>query len=106
MVNIKISFRKHPLAFLLVLCDELQDWGRPRASGNSEQETINLLDIEATRVDAVREPTISVKIEGSLLKQEKLVDALTKRLEIDNSVRLIVRNRDDAVIFPRINVRS
>ncbi len=32
----RINFETHPFAFLLVLCDELQDWGRP-----SQQEARN-----------------------------------------------------------------
>jgi hypothetical protein len=106
MTNIKISFGKHPLAFLLVLCDELQDWGRPRASGNLEQEAITLLDIEATRPTTDGAFRITAKVDGSLLKQQNLVEVLIKRLEIDDSVKLVVKNSEDTIIFPRINVRN
>jgi len=39
-----ISFNKHPYAFLLKLCDEIQDWGRP--SKLDDREVITLRNIE------------------------------------------------------------
>ena len=35
-----ISFEDEPVAFLLVLCDELQDWGRPRIESAELREAI------------------------------------------------------------------
>ncbi|MCB0169334.1 MAG: hypothetical protein KDJ97_02180 [Anaerolineae bacterium] len=40
LMNQKIEFAKEPLSFLLILCDELQEWGRPRTNYIDIREAI------------------------------------------------------------------
>jgi hypothetical protein len=104
MSAVKVSFEKHPLAFLLILCDELQDESRPRAPGKREEsDTVKLLDIEVTRANLStvnKRPRITVKIEASEEKQKNLVDTLRKRLVEADPETLVIKNADDRIIFP------
>jgi len=85
--SVRIEFGKHPLAFLLVLCDELQDWGRPTKHGVSKQ-SIELKDIQVTDSPT---PTIGVIISAPRRKEQGLVKALG-RLHTGDSIRLTISN--------------
>ena len=104
MSAVKVSFEKHPLAFLLILCDELQDEGRPRARGKREEsDTIKLVDIEVIRANLSstnKPPRITVKIEASEQKQKSFVDTLRERLVEADPETLVIKNADDKIIFP------
>jgi hypothetical protein len=44
--TITVEFERYPLAFLLILCDELQDWGRHVSRSHEHQQAIKLVDID------------------------------------------------------------
>jgi len=94
--SIRIVFSKHPLAFLLVLCDELQDWGRPTKSGLSKQ-SIELRDIQVTN-DII--PTIAVTISAPKRKEQMLIKALG-RLHTGDSIRLSISNEKGKTILSK-----
>lgn len=78
-----VSFAKHPFAYLLIICDEIQDWGRP--SNKENDEIINLRDIA---IEGSEIPTIKFKIEASENRTNKLNDVFAKRLMKDNSINI------------------
>jgi hypothetical protein len=73
--SIPVNFTKHPFAYLLILCDELQDWGRP---SNRDNEVIKLRKVTINGQDI---PTIKFEIEASQERRKKLNDVIGKRLE-------------------------
>jgi hypothetical protein len=78
-----VSFAKHPFAFLLVLCDEIQDWGRP--SNKDNDDVIELRDIS---IDGSEIPTIGFEILASENRRVRLANVLEKRLAKDNSINI------------------
>ena len=84
-LDVKIDFSKHPFAFLLVLFDELQDWGRP--SKMEEKEKLFLQDLEVVNVDV---PEIRITVAVSEERKEELVRVLKSRLETSKKVRIVV----------------
>lgn len=71
--SVSVEFRKHPFAFLLVLCDELQDEGRPSNESNRDTIYIDEIDITSTTI-----PEIQFKIEISENRKKDLVKALSR----------------------------
>lgn len=84
----RVSFVKHPFAFLLVLCDEIQDWGRS-PSGKETQNTVYLRDIE---VMGSRPTEIRFRVKTSKKRREKLRNILKERLYADERIRVSIRN--------------
>jgi hypothetical protein len=70
--SIPLDFDKHPIAFMLALCDELQDWGRP--SAQNDQDVLYLNDIQ---VIGGPSPTVRFSIEVSETRKERLKEALS-----------------------------
>jgi len=58
--QVTVEFQKHPIAFLLILSDELQGWGRP--AKQPRKSTINLDNLDITNEDV---PIISFKVRAS-----------------------------------------
>jgi hypothetical protein len=85
--SIDIEFSRHPFAFLLVLCDELQDEGRP--SKHPNQDTIRFINIDI--IDASL-PKVQIKIEITKARKKSLKKSL-KRIwvekHVDSPARLI-----------------
>jgi hypothetical protein len=83
--SVPISFRKYPFAYLLVLCDEIQDWGRP--SRKKKQDVICLKSIE---ISGTRLPNINFEIEASPKRRTRLLKTINKRLIRDDSINLTI----------------
>jgi hypothetical protein len=81
--SISVTFDKHPFAYLLILCDELQDWCRP--SNNDNKDVIELKKIE---IDFQNNLKIKIEIESSNSRREKIENILSKRLEKSNLIDL------------------
>lgn len=73
--SIRVSFAKHPFAFLLVLCDEIQDWSRSPSSKET-QNTVYLRDVEVSS----RPTEIRFRVKTSKKRREKLRNTLKERL--------------------------
>lgn len=86
--SIRVRFGKHPFAFLLVLCDEIQDWGRSPSSKDT-QNTIYLRDIE---VLSSQPPEIRFRVKTSKKRREKLGNTLKERLYADERIKVSITN--------------
>jgi hypothetical protein len=80
--SIPVNFTKHPFAYLLILCDELQDWGRP---SNINDDVIELKNLA---IDVGRTPTIRLTIEALPERRKRLNNVIAKRLENDGSIKI------------------
>jgi hypothetical protein len=74
------SFSKHPFAFLLILCDELQDWGRPSNIENKDCVNIKEINVDVS----LNVPRLRFIIDASENKKENLKKVLDKRLSKSN----------------------
>jgi hypothetical protein len=86
--SIPVSFKKHPFAYLLILCDELQDWGRP---SNRDERNLELKNVIIDRHDV---PTLKFEIEASLGGKNELDDIIKKRLKKDGSINVEIDYRE------------
>ena len=85
--NLKIGYKKYPFAFLLRLCDELQDWGRSKA-GYDQSE---LVEFEIKNEGDI--PTISstLKVNDSFFEQKaKSINFLCDQLQTDGLLRVVI----------------
>jgi len=87
--DINISFENQPYAFLLVLCDELQDWGRSKENNNKSE----LLDIKIENI--TQNPLITFKLQ--IYDDEKLnnLQELEFRLKVKSFTINIIAIQDD-----------
>jgi len=85
--SIPVSFSKHPFAFMLILCDELQDWGRP--SNRRDRDIISLKNVKITETDP---PEILFEIEASEYRKKELNEVLTRRLLDDGTIKTNIKN--------------
>lgn len=90
--SVAIEFYKHPFAFLLALCDELQDEGRPSTQPNRDIIYIDDIDIVNTSI-----PEIQFKIEISEKRRKDLVKVLN-RLH-SREIKLIIKDMRNDLIF-------
>jgi hypothetical protein len=88
MDSIKVKFKKHPFAFMLILCDELQDWGR---GGN---EMSDLIFLKSVIVEKSTVPKICFEIDCSTTRQNLLIETLRKRLNPTDSLLIMINNLD------------
>jgi hypothetical protein len=72
---VPIRFEQHPFAFMLVLCDEMQDWGR----GNVKNHDFVALEWVDVKIEE-DVPQIRFKINCDTERMNSLLAALQKRL--------------------------
>lgn len=77
---VKVRFEKHPLAYLLILLDELQDWGRP--ANRISRDKIRIIDIEVFS-KTHNNPIIHFVIKGSKRRKRTLYKNLSARIDSD-----------------------
>lgn len=94
--SIRVGFSKHPIAYILILCDELQDWGR--TSTQSDRNMISLKDVNITETDP---PKLQFEIETSADRKRKLDRVLKKRLQNYKKMVIIENKEDSARINPQ-----
>ena len=82
-IPLLVNFKQHPFAFMLVLCDEIQDWGR--SEDDNRNEFIAMDEIEVRRCNI---PTIAFKLSANDNKVEKLIRKLRDRLRADNAIEI------------------
>lgn len=84
--SIKVRFNEHPFAYLLVLCDELQDWGRD----NDELEYCKsyLSNIRIRK----NQNTSRIYIEAE--NQERIVNPIYGRLEESDLLKISINDWD------------
>jgi len=93
--NIPIKFTKNQFAFLLILCDEIQDWGRP--STNKNRDIFYLKDINIIN-DTV--PTIELCLNISDNRKDLLKNKLSKeRLIAEKNIKIIIKDTNDNIIL-------
>lgn len=80
--SVRIQFYKHPFAFLLILLDEIQDYGRP--SNLDTKRLIRLLDLH---IKKSRVPEIKFIIEVNREGKEQL-ELLSRRLGTNGKIRV------------------
>jgi len=83
--SIRVPFKKFPFAYLLILCDELQDWGRPSKKAN--KDTIKLREVTICGEDI---PEIRVGISCSSMRKDRLDKVIDKRLYNGNVINLTI----------------
>ena len=94
--EIQIEFEKFPFAFLLSLCDELQDWGR--SLNENDQSVLKEIRVENINVKPKIRFNISCNMEG---KYEKL-KALEKKLNC-NKIKIKIFDEDSKklILIPK-----
>lgn len=85
MESIRVLFKKFPFAYLLILCDELQDWGRPSKRANVH--TIKFRKINICGEDI---PEIKVGIICSTERKDRLKEVIRKRLNNGKEIKLTI----------------
>lgn len=88
-LDLKIDFTKHPLAFLLILCDEIQDWGRPTKKSN--RELIYLEDIKIIKLEI---PEIHFVVAISENRKIDLARVLSHRLKTSGKIKIKIKDID------------
>jgi hypothetical protein len=83
----KISLQKSPFAFLLILCDSVQDWER----SVSQQDSSELIDIQLAFTTNFPNLIIELKINSEKKYQE--LDLLRERLSSDNLMRIQIKEK-------------
>lgn len=81
-----VKFTRHPFAFLLMLCDEIQDWGRPSLHGR--KDVVTLKDIEILNTTP---PTIEFKLEASEERRMKLDKLLAEYLHAGERLKISIK---------------
>lgn len=84
----EISFNKFPFAFLLTLCDEIQDWGRPSIDKDKEIFFLKKLDIENSTI-----PVINIHLHISETRTKQMVDNLSSRMHTDSRLKIRIFNQ-------------
>jgi hypothetical protein len=88
-IDVVIDFKRHPFAFMLVLCDEIQDWGRSEDDDKNEFIAIEELGVEKGQV-----PVVSLKLNASNGKIEKLAAKLSDRLRADEAIDIKINGKN------------
>jgi len=98
MKNIPVKFKQHPYAFILILCDEIQDWGRgnhkSKEFDNSKPKDFIALEwVEVKILNSI--PEIHFKISCQNERKEELIKTLQKRLvkSDDSGLKLFINDR-------------
>jgi len=86
-----IEFEKTPFAFLLVLCDELQDWGRSQA----KKDKSDLLNVEINQAEI---PEIIFNIKMLDVSKKESFDLLKKKLRC-NLIKIIINSEYQDQIY-------
>lgn len=78
-MKFKVKFERHPFAFLLILCDELQDWGRP----SKQKRPAGVLTLRDANVSLARGRTAKLElvIKASNRRTERLNKVFQERLD-------------------------
>jgi len=81
-----IRFKKHPHAFLLKICDAIQDWGRPTRKRDIDNIKLDNLTIESDRNNI---PVIEFVLDISKKRTRELKSALSnKYLKTDKLLKI------------------
>lgn len=84
----KINFSRHPFAFLLALCDEIQDVGRP--SRLEKQDNLLILDLNIQKVNV---PEICFKVQVSDKRRALIAGNLSKnRLSTSGKIKIVFQD--------------
>lgn len=94
--EIPLELTKHPLALLLVLCDELQDWGRP-----SKKANMGKIDLCQVQIDNIRShrPKIQFEIQASKRRRRRLYEALSGRIYTDGAAEIVIMDTEGETIL-------
>jgi hypothetical protein len=86
--QIKIEFQLHPYAYILILCDEIQDWGRANSDNGIDSFYLKRVMIQ----QGVR-PRVFFEIEP-YEKTDDLINTLNDRLKVNNEINISINGRD------------
>jgi hypothetical protein len=90
--SINVEFNKHPIAFLLVLCDELQDWGRPEK--RPRKGIVDLLSLSIVKDNV---PFIKIQVKASKKSSSYLAKSLS-RLRAKGKIKVSISDKDGNTI--------
>jgi hypothetical protein len=90
---VKIKFETHPLAYLLTMLDEIQDWGRP--ASKQRKDKIRIMDIDVALDEKHDKPVIHFVLKGSKRRKRDLYKNLSQRLE-QNSISVVFSEKQKA----------
>lgn len=76
---VTVKFERHPLAYLLILLDELQDWGRP--ASKVKKDRIRVIDIVCDQIH--QNPVVKFVVKGSKRRKKALYRNLSTRIDSD-----------------------
>ena len=94
-LNTKISFEINPYAFLLTLCDELQDWGRP-----SKDEDLEPFFIHNINITKNVQPEINIVLKITEARIPFLQERLSStRLSTGGIIKIFIRNQSGDIII-------
>lgn len=79
---VKIKFERHPLAYLLIMLDEIQDWGRP--ASKQRKDKVRVIDIDVVPNEKCSKPVIHFVLKGSERRKRELYKNLSERLDQDS----------------------
>lgn len=92
--DICITFNETPFAFLLILCDEMQDWGRSKNTIDQSE----LLDVIVN--NTLETPKIEFKIRVNSAKKINSLELLKKNLSSKNiDVKIIAEYNNEEIEF-------
>lgn len=91
--TVNVAFGKHPIAFLLVLCDELQDWGRPTKGPRKGTVSLANLDIASASV-----PAIHFKVTASSRARKRIKKSLS-RLCTNGKIKVSISDEEGNTIL-------
>ncbi len=87
--SIPVEFHRHPFAFVLILCDEIQDWGRGEMDKQRDFISLEKIDFQITNI-----PEINLKINASDERIKELKETLLMRLETKDKIKIFVNDVD------------
>ena len=96
--SIPVKFNQHPFAFILILCDEIQDWGRGNHK-STDFDSIKPKDfvaVEWVEVKIIENiPEIYFKISCNNDREKELIKTLQKRLvkSDDSGLKLFINDK-------------
>jgi hypothetical protein len=94
-LNNPISFDKHPFAFLLALCDEIQDWGRPSMDDNRDIFFLNKIIIDNGTIPEIK---FFLKISDSRIGRLK-INLSQHRMCTDSKIKVTIYDQKENEIL-------
>jgi len=97
IASVHLNFSKHPFAFLLLLCDELQDWSR--SASDSPQKTNYALFLREVEVLDAQPISIKLHVKASKGRIAALRESLLTRLFTGGKISVSIADAKGNTLF-------